>query len=151
MASTVCQSSLLVTRSTRVRALQRVQCAAPRQLHSLAAMSIQAAVQRRSVARCSSTSDIGIQELKGLCMDSLRGLGYTRDEASILTEVRPMTLVAHTRLPSSSITKTLFTHVAVWNSGLFGCHCHSAAHHKLGAFPSTSYAPTSAYAARISV
>lgn len=33
-------------------------------------------------------TEVSVEELNGLCMASLETLGYTRDEASILTEVR---------------------------------------------------------------
>lgn len=37
---------------------------------------------------------VRVDELEGLCMSSLNSLGYTRDEASVLTEVRsPLRLV----------------------------------------------------------
>ena len=35
-----------------------------------------------------ATAAVSVEELKGLCLSSLQTLGYTRDEASILTEVR---------------------------------------------------------------
>eukprot|EP00892_Ulva_mutabilis_P009980 jgi/Ulvmu1/7354/UM036_0014.1 len=34
-----------------------------------------------------ATTQVAVEELNGLCMSSLQSLGYTRDEASVLTEV----------------------------------------------------------------
>jgi hypothetical protein len=146
MASIVCPSLLPVTRSTRVRALPRLHCAARHQLHRLASLSIQAPVQRRSVSMC-STADIGIQELEGLCMNSLRGLGYTRDEASILTEVCSMTFVAHIPLPNSYATKQLFAYVDMATgcaSAITVTMLCAAAHRTLAAIPHEHCAPASA-------
>jgi hypothetical protein len=42
---------------------------------------------KRPVRMC-STTDVSIPELEGLCMASLQGLGYSHDEARVLTEVR---------------------------------------------------------------
>lgn len=49
--------------------------------------------KRNSVIMRAKTK-VRVDELEGLCMSSLNSLGYTRDEASVLTEVRsPLRLV----------------------------------------------------------
>lgn len=71
---------------------RRSHCPPSQQQFPSAAAS--APVQRlapgKRLVRMCATTEVGIQELEGLCMASLQGLGYSRDEASALTEVRVM-------------------------------------------------------------
>lgn len=101
MALIVCQPSVSVARCTRARALpHRVPAAASKLQRLETSLSSRAPIQRRSVIM-SATTDVGIQELEGLCMASLQGLGYTRDEASVLTEVRTVASIPETDMPRS--------------------------------------------------
>ena len=44
---------------------------------------------KRQCVMMNATTEVSVDELHGLCMSSLETIGYTRDEASVLTEVRP--------------------------------------------------------------
>lgn len=50
--------------------------------------SIQLKTTGRNSVMMRATTQVSVEELNGLCMASLQTLGYTRDEASVLTEVR---------------------------------------------------------------
>ena len=86
MTPIICQPRVSVARCLRART-RPVPAARQLQSSRLTPLSSRGPAHRRSV-KMNSTTDVGIQELEGLCMASLQGLGYTRDEASVLTEVR---------------------------------------------------------------
>ena len=124
MVPIICQPRVTVVRCLRARTRP---APAARQLQSstLTSLSNRAPVQHRSM-KMNATTDVGIQELEGLCMASLQGLGYSRDEASILTEVRTVASMLKTENPHYFRPFHAPICVAVWGWLCLSVHWHEA-------------------------